>query len=228
MDKIDQALIDLLYKLLPGLMAAAVFHSITPYPKRDIFDRVVNALIFTAIGQMGVSVVRPMLLWIGANLFALGEWSPESALWISTVVAVLGAVVLAVVLNTDWLHEALRNFGITKRVALPDPWYSAHTKKERYVTIALKDGRRIFGWPKEWPDNPKSGHYVLTESAWVLNDGIELRQYDVEATLIDVQHIERVDFMRFADDECVVENTEYIEQSRSKLIQMQSRGESDG
>ena len=37
--------------LLPGFVAAAIFYSLTSYPKPSPFDRVVQALIFTVIGK---------------------------------------------------------------------------------------------------------------------------------------------------------------------------------
>ena len=47
--------------LLPGFVAAAIFYSLTSYPKPSPFDRVVQALIFTVIGEGHHG--RSPLLW---------------------------------------------------------------------------------------------------------------------------------------------------------------------
>jgi hypothetical protein len=68
-------LLDLFMKLLPGFLAAAAFHALTPYPKRDVFERVVAALIFTLFAQLVVAAVRSICIWIGTSGFSLGAWS---------------------------------------------------------------------------------------------------------------------------------------------------------
>lgn len=220
------ALVDILYKILPGLMAAVVFHAITPFPKRDVFDRLVNALVFTAIGQIFVFLAKPILLWIGQG-FALGPWSENASLFIASLGAVLFAVSLAWSLNSDALHKGLRAIGITKRVALPSPWYSAHSRYENYITLVLKDGRRILGWPKEWPDNHEQGHYVLVEMSWLLDDGEELPQHDIEAMLVDAADVESVHFMKFSYANLSECERVAIEHSRTRLIQLAKNGDAD-
>ena len=37
--------------LLPGFVAASVFHSLTSHPKLSAFDRTIEALIFTLVAQ---------------------------------------------------------------------------------------------------------------------------------------------------------------------------------
>lgn len=46
--------------LLPGFVAAAVFYSLTSHPKPGAFDRVIQALIFTVVGQSLVVLVEPV------------------------------------------------------------------------------------------------------------------------------------------------------------------------
>lgn len=228
MDGLELELVDLLYKLLPGLIAASVFHSITPFPRRDIFDRVVNALVFTGVGQVLMAIVRSVALWVGANLFLIGTWTDDVALAVAIACAVLFAVVLAFLLNTDRVHRLLRWAGITKRVSLPSQWYSAFTQYERYIVLILKDENRLFGWPKEWPDSPNSGHFMIAEPAWLLDDGSQVELLDIEIILIASSDVESVEFMRFTDDTVYAKNIESIELNRQKLIQIQESEKCDG
>ncbi len=228
MDGLELDLVGLLYKLLPGLVAASVFHSITPYPRRDVFDRVANALVFTAIGQILMSLFRPVAISIGTNWFSMGPWTEETSLFAATLFAVFFCILLAFLLNTDRLHKILRERNITKRVSLPSQWYSAFTHYERYVVLILKNGNRLFGWPKEWPDSPDSGHFIIIEPAWLLDDGSQVEVQDIEIVLIASSDVESVEFMRFSDDKVCTANYEQIEFNRQKLISIQSTGDQNG
>lgn len=187
--------VEILFKILPGLVAAAVFHSVTPFPKRDVFDRIVNALIFTAIGAMIVSLVRLVLSLCGFS----AEWPDGAVLWVGVVGATSFSLILAYSLNNDLIHDLLRSIGFTKRVALPSPWYSAHSRYENFVTITLKDSRRLTGWPKEWPDSPDSGHYILTDVAWINEDESLTELNGVLAFILDASDVEHVEFMKDID-----------------------------
>lgn len=198
MDTAGISAVEILFKILPGLVAAAVFHSVTPFPKRDVFDRIVNALIFTAIGAMIVSLVRLVLSLCGFPR----EWPEGAVLWVGVVGATCFSLVLAYCLNNDLIHDLLRSIGFTKRVALPSPWYSAHSRYENFVTLTLKDSRRITGWPKEWPDSPDSGHYILTDVAWINEDESLTELSGVLAFILDAADVEHVEFMKDIDLEC--------------------------
>lgn len=216
MKNIDGDMIDLFFALLPGLLAATVFHSVTPYPKRDIFDRIVNALIFTAVGQMFVGVSKPIALMIG-KYFSLGIWNENTELWHTSAGATICAILLAYSLNNDLVHKSLRFFKITKRVSYPSQWYSAHSNFENYITIELRNGRRILAWPQEWPDSPDNGHYVLTNASWVLDNGEQIPLPDIRAMMIDTSEVERVEFMIDIDDKIRTARASEIEQSHAKM-----------
>ena len=46
--------------LLPGFVGAAVFYSLTSHPKPGEFDRVVQALVFTTVGQAVAWLLRAL------------------------------------------------------------------------------------------------------------------------------------------------------------------------
>lgn len=64
MNALTGNVVDLLTFLLPGFVAAAVFYSLTPFPRRDPFERTVQALIFTILIQAAVVVVQSSLLFV--------------------------------------------------------------------------------------------------------------------------------------------------------------------
>ena len=36
--------------------------------------------------------------------------------------------------------------------------------------LHLKGQRRLFGWPKEWPNRPDNQHFLIEECEWLEDD----------------------------------------------------------
>lgn len=223
MEFVSGDLLTLLTKLLPGFLAAAIFHALTAYPKRDIFDRIVTALIFTLVSGVLVLPLRELFFLMGREGIVLGDWTSETQLaWMTLFGASLG-VGWAYAINHDCPHRLLRRLGVTKKTAIPTSWFSAFGIYDRFVILHFENGRRLMGWPREWPDEPGTGHFVLERPAWVLDDGQKVPMNQVEGMLVPSQGIELVEFLRFADDSTLQENHEIIEASNKKLAALHER-----
>ncbi len=107
MDFPSQAVIAVLTYLLPGFITAAVVYTLTPSPRPIPFERVVQALIFTILVQVGVLGVKFVLVMIGP-IASLGLWTDEARLVWSVIVAGCLGLALAWAANTDRIHSVLR------------------------------------------------------------------------------------------------------------------------
>lgn len=110
--------------LLPGFVAAGIFHSLTSYPKPAAFDRIVLALIFAAVAQ---TVTEYGLLASGietGNVGADAAWEPA----LSVTVAVLLGLGASCLSNTDALHRLLRQARVTRETSHPTEWYSTFAR----------------------------------------------------------------------------------------------------
>jgi hypothetical protein len=67
-------------------------------------------------------------------------------------------------------------------------------KNVTYVVLHLKDERRLYGWPIEWPSVPDRGHFLLVQASW-LKDTEEIPIKGVKSILIDVNDVRWVEFM---------------------------------
>ncbi|MBN6152781.1 hypothetical protein JR065_20840 [Xanthomonas sp. AmX2] len=98
--------------------------------------------------------------------------------------------------NKDIPHKWLRRWGnLTLRTSYPSEWFCAFSALKKPIVLNFKDGRRLQGWPKEWPVDPMAGQFLLEDPAWIVDDAyLELPQID--SLLIPVDQIEFVEFMK--------------------------------
>lgn len=177
--------IGILMFLLPGFLAAAIFYSLTSHPKPDAFGQIIQALIFTVIVQAAVQVMVAIL--------------PHTKNWklvASVLIAVISALIAVYFSNNDKIHSILRWFHVTKETSYPSEWYSAFSRhSDCYVVLHLKEGRRLYGWPEEWPSDPDHGHFRVAEGEWLV--GNERKPATgVSAILIPANEVEMVEFLK--------------------------------
>jgi len=165
----DSSLISWVFQLLPGFIAAWIFYGFTAHPQKTPFERTVQALIFTAFTKAIVIPLGWVLLVIGHMGTILGPWNENTAFVVSVLVAILLGIVFSGFANSSKLHDVLPDW-ITKQTSFPSEWYSAFKRDSRYIYLHLTGGRRLWGWPTEWPDNPDKGHFVIQEPEWILDD----------------------------------------------------------
>ena len=213
---VSKDVIALIYHLLPGFVTAWVFYGLTSHPKTSSFERVVQALIFTAIGQAIVLPLGFALLLLGDWWGALGTWNESSKFVNSVIVAVLLGHFLAWGANSNWYHQRLNGFGITSRTSRPNSWFSAFHQRGRYITLHLKNGRRLQGWPDEWPDDPKEGHFLIEHPAWILDDNTVQKLLTDEAIVIDSKDVEMIEILKTEDE--IKELKHEVDEIEQKLV----------
>ena len=190
-------IVGLLTFLLPGFVAAAIFYSLTSHPKPNAFDRVVQALIFTVVGQAIAAVAVLSLSENAMEIYA--EWGEERQLVLSVSIAIMLGLIATLVTNNDTLHRILRLLSITRETSYPSEWYSAFSRHSGcYVVLHLQGERRLYGWPVEWPSAPDNGHFRIANAEWLVDDEGDQKQVPVEgvsAILIPVAAVEMVEFL---------------------------------
>ncbi len=119
--------------------------------------------------------------------------------WLAALFAIVLGIFAALCINHDWPHKLLRKLRITKENTYSSEWYSAFSQHERsYVVLHLYDGRRVYGWPTEWPSRPAEGHFHLEEAEWMEESKMNTNSKDRESVksllvpVIDVQIVEFV------------------------------------
>jgi hypothetical protein len=193
LEAIAENTIELLQFLLPGFLAAWVFRSLTAYEKPSQFESVIQALIFTLVVGAFVYAEKSVSLFIG-RWITLGQWSGQTDALSSSISATLVGAMLAWVANSDLLHAIARKLGITKQTSFPSEWFGALLKNVTFVVLHLKDDRRLYGWPREWPSQPGQGYFLLDEPSWV-HEASEARLTGVASILVNVTDVKWVEFL---------------------------------
>lgn len=186
--------ISLAEHLLLGFVAAWIFYGLTAYPKPSTFERTVQALILTAIIRVIVIPIRASLLGVGA-VVSIGSWTAQVEFVWSALVAVSVGHMLAWGANSNKYHSLLGKCKITSRTSWPSQWFSAFHCNNRYVTLHTKCGRRLRGWPAQWPDLPESGHFLMQKPEWLLDDNTAVPVLTDEFILISGTNVEMVEFL---------------------------------
>jgi hypothetical protein len=207
-------LIAFIYALLPGFLTAWIFYALSAYPKPSSFERVIQALVFTLLAEIATQTICFFSLRIG-KILLFGTWTEEVHFgWKVTAATAIGFFAVAIVQN-NLISKLPRCLRITSKTAYPSEWFSAFTRSKSYIYLHLSGERRLWGWAEEWPDDPSTGHFVMMNAAWVLDDNTRVPLALTERFLIPVSDVERVEFEKIA---FTAEDVETARQGTINLI----------
>ena len=69
----------------------------------------------------------------------------------------------------------------------------------------MKDRRRLYGWPEEWPSRPEQGHFRIIEAEWLNadvsdahNDSQDNNAHEILlfVIIVPVEDVKMVEFMK--------------------------------
>lgn len=194
---VSNDILTVLWFLLPGFIASWVFSGLTAYPKSSEFERIVQALIFTAFAQVVTFLIQAPLFWLGAHVRAFGPWNDDVARVWSVLVATILGLLFAWMANRDAPHKWLRSCRVTKQTGYPSEWFGAFSDRGgAYVVLHLTGERRLYGWPEEWPTDSGSGHFSLAEAEWLVDEHTTVPLLSVSRVLVPAAEVSLVEFMQ--------------------------------
>ncbi len=194
MPELEKEAIALLVFLLPGFVSAWVLYGLTSQVKPSQFERVVQALIFTFVVQVLIPPIKSALCSLG-HIVQLGVWDQASENYTRLIVAIILGILLAYYINTDSLHKWLRSKGFTTRTSFPSEWFGVFSEHVAYIVLHFNDGRRLYGWPKEWPTEADRGHFYIMQPIWLLESGSTIDLENVDGILVSAKDVKWVEFM---------------------------------
>jgi hypothetical protein len=200
-------------QLLPGFLVAWIVYGLTAYSKPAPFERIVQALIFTVLVRGALVPIREFAYVVGRHWREFGFWGQDSDLLASILIGVTMGVGVAWCINHDFPFAILRPkqpldgkkaslirrmvnwLRLTEKTIHPSEWYSAFSANSHYVVLHLAGGRRLFGWPVQYPDGPTEGHFLISDVEWLLDSGERVPLHAVKETLVRAIDVEFVEFI---------------------------------
>lgn len=214
----------LVFMLIPGFVAASIFYTLTAHPKTSEFERLIQALIFTVILKILTNFLKNIFLFAG-RWASLGRWTSEGELTWSVILAVPLGLSFVVLANQDLFHSRLRVWGFTTRTSYPSEWYGTFVREKRWVVLHLQGGRRLYGWPEEWPDQSDRGHFVVDQPEWLLENQERAPLYRVARIMIPAADVKMVEFLNNSGE--IEQSPEEIERVDRLLLEDRG-GREDG
>lgn len=184
-----ESIIPVLQYLLPGFITAWVFYGITSYPRPSAFERVILALIFNLAIQLTFYGIKKGF----AVDVTLGE--EDALLFLIPIALALGWIFSWLACNTacERVYKKIRSWTVSK--SYPSAWQSAFTRNITYVILHFNDGKRLQGWPREWPNNPESGHILVENPAWIDSDNNIVIIQGTSSILVETRSVRLVEFL---------------------------------
>lgn len=150
-----------------------------------------------------VQAIAGSLFWIGEFIPGGLSWPDNLDLLVIVVIALLTGVTFAVATNSDFPHRYLRRWRLTRESTYPSEWYAAfNLNPDCYVVLHMKDQRRLYGWPDEWPRSSDQGHFRISEPEWLEEDKSTPLE-GVSVVLIAATEVGMVEFLQadYIEDE---------------------------
>lgn len=188
MGELAEGTIQILNYLISGFITAWIFYSFTPFKVDNQFERVIQALIFTVIIKSSYFFIEWLLLFTG-QVYSLGQIYTNTESILSIVLAVIYGFLFSYLSNNDYVHKISRHLGISQEHSyVSELFYAFKSNPHKYIILKTKidstfEGRRIYGYPDEFPAKQSEGHFSISDPSWI---GEEPDTTDGEEKIVSV------------------------------------------
>lgn len=172
--------------LLPGFLALLVLNRRTYRP--PVLSLLDGLLVVTVGECLRISIQE-------VDWTALGSWAAIVKFSLSLLAAALvgWAVAHVTVKGDDSRRGARGKPSAAKSITLR--WHQIFRAEQSHVVLHMKDGRQIYGWPEGWPDDPVTGHFLLTAPSLKANGRVQQLEPDAVAVLLPASDVSWVQFL---------------------------------
>lgn len=172
--------------LLPGFVSVGIVEVLCVRKAKDVFGRIVEALIFTMLNLACFLLSRALLESIPWVKFDHDEFFTTGNVTLMAVCAICIGVIFAAEINNEWLLSVLNNkLHLTRKTAKPSTWNETWTHAQKFVVVHLDDGRRIYGWPTFYSDEPEERALFLEDASWLDEDNRLINEDSPISILLD-------------------------------------------
>lgn len=196
--------LNLLLLLFPGLISSRIICLIDRKQKKDNVKLIFDVLIYSFLSFV---IVDWLYSWEPIfsinksvdNVYTYTASSDVKAIALTLISSVTLPIVVGAFLHHDLHMRVLRFLKVTNKTSRDTAWDDVFTNTDRYITIHLKNGNRLTGWPMYYSNSPDEGFLYIYEPAWVDDDNQYL-ETNSHGVLVNKDEIEFVEFLK-QDDE---------------------------
>lgn len=199
MDDVSEKIIPLLQQLLPGFFAMMTFYWFASAPKPTQFERVIQALVLTAIISLMIGLLEKLFYFLG-HFVSFGEWGAEHTTIYSIILATIMGCALAYASNRDIIFDKARRYKITKKASADDFIHILRQNSESKVIVNFKDDRRLCGAVKSYPNEISTGVIWIGNPRW-MDDTKTYTNNQINSILINISDIKFIEFIEEVKDE---------------------------
>ena len=182
--------------LIPGLISAKILNGLVTKKETKEFEKIIEALIFSMVIYTIYSFsfgASPILLNQKEGIVSY-YYNGKSLVLLSALSIVI-PLIISLFVSSDAHMKLLRWLRITSKTARNSVWLGAFSDVKKHIIINFENGRRIYGWPLYYSDNPEERYIFLSKPAWIDDEKKEFIDLDVEGILITPE--QKVDFIEF-------------------------------
>ena len=188
--------LQILIFLIPGFISEVILNAFIVRKEKKEFERIIEALIFSMLIYTIYSIAiggSPIVLNQTTTSITL-SYEKYSLSWLSAFS--IGIPVVLGLLVTNDLHMKLaRSLRISRKTARSSVWFDVFYDIRAHIIINFENGRRIYGWPMYYSNDPKNPYIFLFKPAWIQGDQF-VHLDDLEGILITPeQKIESIEFL---------------------------------
>lgn len=195
MDTINFETLQILIFLLPGIISSKVMDFFIARKKLGSFEKILESLIFSMIVYIlftFFSDKSPVFLNIEKTGYYLSY--NTGSFFKLLMISLFVPFIFGICHTYDFPMNIFRWLRVTKRTSRDTIWYNVFCDVKTHIIINFENGRRIYGWPMYYSDDPTKPYIFLHNPAWIEED--KFTYLDIKGILITPeQKIEFVEFL---------------------------------
>jgi len=188
--------------LIPGFIAQKIIDTLVVRKEKKEFGKVVEALIFSMIIYTIYSFKsgKSPIMLSKIQDYTVYLYDSNSLICLAALSLAIPTI-MAFFITNDLHMKIARMLRITKKTARSSVWFDVFYDIRAHVIINFADGRRIFGWPMYYSNDPEQPYVFLYNPAWIVDDPETKEQKFVHLDEIGIlitpkEEIESIEFLK--------------------------------
>jgi uncharacterized protein DUF6338 len=188
-----QDLIPILVFLLPGFVTSGIVSLLAVRKPQEAFGRTVEAVIFTALNLFVFFIAKEVLSHLASqnvtfrHVFAIDGhhfFTAENLTLLGLCALGIG-LVWSIEANNEFIFRVLRWAKVTSKTTKHSVWLDVFSRPDikPYVTVRLKDGKRLVGYVKHYSDDAADRVLYLEQASWLTPKNVHLNNPPIEVLL---------------------------------------------